>query len=187
MDTSWIHPEKDQVILVQQELGDLVVDVEAKNVGGGQIMSQIELRSTRGPLRRHGHPHNNSSFTKHFRYSRSKNQITGTDEGNMTAASPMQVANWIVTTAIVNYEGLMPLSRVDRLHCEKKDGGRDERLTKAYTDDAKGILDSVLGCCISIHITNMSITYNAHVSRRISTEKVRECWDRRILLEVMES
>lgn len=175
------------VILVQKELGELVVLVEAKDMGAGHIMSQVELRSPSGPLRRYSGPRNTTSCTKHFRYSRTGVMVSGLDEA-ATAANPEQIAFWIYTTAMTNWEGRdLSMAKIDRLHCENRDGGLESRLTRAYMEDATSIMDSVLGCCVALHLTEISIRYNSSVSRRIGSEKVLECWDRRIIQEVMKS
>jgi len=182
----WEHPEGERIPIREEELGKLVVHVEARDTGSGHKMCQMELLTPSGPLRRHGHPRNDTSFTKHFKYDRGNVALVGMDQ-KATAANQKQIAYWLFITAFTNWEGRLTPAKWDRLRCEKQDGGLENRMIRAYFDDAQNLLDSGLSCCVALHLTDISIQYNSRVSRRMDQEKVRECWDRRILVEVMKS
>lgn len=182
----WEHPESETIPLQERELGDLVVRVEAKDTGSGQKMCQMELLTSSGPLRRYGHPGNRTSFTRHFNYDYGRTALIGMDQ-EATAANPEQIAFWLFVTSYTNWEGRLTPAKWDKLRCEHQDGSLEDRMVKAYLEDARNLLDSGLSCCVALHLTDLSIRYNAKVSRRMDREKILECWDRRILTEVMKS
>ncbi len=183
----WESPERESVILLEKELGELVVDVEAKSAGfDGAILCQVEIRTACGPLRRYGHPRNQSSISRLFKFDPKTVDVFGLN-GEAESPSPGNTALWISDTVITNYEGHLSHAQLDRLKCEKLDGGRDDRLIRAYMADAKRVLEAAVNCCLVVHITNISIRYNQRVSGRISRERLLECWDRWIVVSVMDS
>jgi hypothetical protein len=182
----WKHPEKQIVVLAEKELGDLVARVEARDTGSGQIMCQIELMTETGPLRRRERLGNDTSFTKHFKYSRGNTTLIDLSE-TAVVIRPEQMAHWLFVTAFMNWEGRLTPSKWDQLDCELHDGSLEKRMIQAFLADARNLLDSGLSCCVALHLTDLSIKYHLKVSRRLERAKVLECWDRGIVLDIMES
>ncbi len=179
----WECLEQEVVAITERELGGLVVHVGAKDIGSGQIMCQMELLTESGPLCRDGHPKGGTSFTRHFIYSHRKTALVRADKTS-EAATPEQVAWWLFRTAFRNWEGRLAPSKWSELRHEE---GMERRMTQAFLHDAQSLLDSGLSCCVALHLTDLSLNYHTRVSHQIGREKVLECWDRGIVLDVMDS